>query len=52
MGVTEPTTHILSEQGGEISAVRVGGQVVLMAEGFGAQSLLNSLSTKLGEGKY
>jgi trans-2,3-dihydro-3-hydroxyanthranilate isomerase len=48
--VTEPTTHILSEQGAEISrpstlyvevdgtgdeitAVRVGGQVVLVAEG-------------------
>jgi len=67
--ITEPTTHILSEQGaeinrpstlyvevdhagGEISAVRVGGQVVLVAEGFGTRSLLNSLSTKLGEGKY
>ena len=48
--ITEPTTHILSEQGAEIdrpstlqvevdsageeiSAVRVGGQVVLVAEG-------------------
>ena len=48
--ITEPTTHILSEQGaeinrpstlyvevdhagGKISAVRVGGQVVLVAEG-------------------
>jgi trans-2,3-dihydro-3-hydroxyanthranilate isomerase len=48
--VTEPTTHIVSEQGAEInrpstlyieadskvdriSAVRVGGQVVLVAEG-------------------
>ena len=50
MPITEPTTHILSEQGaeinrpstlyvevdhagGEISTVRVGGQVVLVAEG-------------------
>ena len=50
MRITEPTTHILSEQGAEIdrpstlyvgvdsageeiSAVRVGGQVVLVAEG-------------------
>ena len=50
VGVSEPTTHILSEQGAEInrpstlyievdhageeiSAVRVGGQVVLVAEG-------------------
>ena len=50
MRITEPTTHILSEQGAEIdrpstlyvgvdsageeiSAVRVGRQVVLVAEG-------------------
>jgi trans-2,3-dihydro-3-hydroxyanthranilate isomerase len=50
VSVTEPTTHILSEQGAELSrpstlyvevdsageeitAVRVGGQVVLVAEG-------------------
>jgi len=50
VGVSEPITHILSEQGaeidrsstlyvemdhagGEISAVRVGGQVVLVVEG-------------------